>query len=86
MRRAKIISIQIKEGGAGLLHATSPQMRELFVSGRSIDAVKAAVPSVIEAIFEAHGEAVRVIEADDDDTCLPMPWVIVPQDQSKVHC
>lgn len=85
MRRAKIISVQITEGSGGLLHATSPQMRELFVSGRSIDAVKSAVPGVIEAIFEAHGESVRVVEADDD-IALPMPWVILRQERHTTHC
>ena len=86
MTRAKIISIEIETGDAGLFHATSPQMGELFVSGESVEEVLDAVPAVIEAIYKAHGKEVSALPADNDDVNIPMPWVILSGDQAVVSC
>ena len=90
MGRAKIISVEVRRGTAGLLHATSPQMRELYVAAGSLDDLRKSILASIEAIFAAHGEAVSVIEAEPKDALvgveaeradagLEMPWVIVPK-------
>lgn len=44
------ITINVERGEAGLLHATSPEMRDLFVSGETLGEIKKAVPAVIAAI------------------------------------
>ena len=77
MTKAKIISVEITKGEAGLLHAMSPQMSELFVSGESKEELIEAVPEVIRAIYKAHGKDVTVLEAESSDTPIPMPWVIL---------
>lgn len=78
MDRAKIISVTVEPGKSGLLHATSPQMRELLVSGDTLEELNIAIPDVIKAIFDAHGHSVSVIKADDGGIGIPMPWVVVP--------
>jgi len=47
------MEIRIERGGAGLFHATSPQMPELFVSGETVEEIREAVPVVVDAILEA---------------------------------
>lgn len=86
MNRAKIITVRIEAGDAGLLHATSPEMGELFVSGESVEEIHEAVPEVIKAIFAAHGKSVSVYEADADDLELPMPWVILANGDHHASC
>ena len=79
MDRARIISVNVEAGEAGLLHATSAQMKELLVSGESIEEIREALPAVIRAIFDSHGETVQVLEVENNDVGIPMPWVIVPK-------
>lgn len=88
MQRAKIIGLVIETGEEGLLHATSPDMRELFVSARSVEELKRTVPAVIEAIYDAHGEAVRVLEADGARGAAQdaSPWVVVPKVATELAC
>ncbi|WP_425081276.1 hypothetical protein [Ruegeria arenilitoris] len=87
MSRAKIITIEIEHGDAGLLHATSPQVRELFVSRKTVDEIKQAVPVLIKAIFENRGEDVSVVEADEDQGLdIPMPWVILQNSCGAARC
>jgi len=84
MDRARIISIVIEPGDAGLFHASSPEMQELFVSGRTIEDVKLAVPQVIEAIYRAHGTDVHVVEAEAGAE-LYAPWVVLPKEALAAH-
>jgi predicted RNase H-like HicB family nuclease len=86
MKRAKIVGVVIEKGDAGLFHATSPDLRGLFVSGESIEEVKSAVPLVIEALFDAQGESVRVIEAEDHGKATPAPWVVLPKASVELAC
>lgn len=83
MRKARIIDVVIERGGAGLYHATSPNLRGLLVSGETVEEVREAVPAVIEAIFDASGESVRAIEAVDD-TNRSSPWVVLPRAELAV--
>lgn len=78
MKLAKIINVVVEKVEGGMFFATSPQMRELMVSGTTESEVHEAVPQVIREIFDAHGQSVAVIEAEKDNEDLPMPWVIVP--------
>ena len=79
MRRAKIIGVIIEKGDAGLYHATSPDMKDLLVSGETVEDVKEAVPAVIAAIYEAYGENVNVVEAEERaESNSPFPWVVLP--------
>lgn len=74
---AKIVTIEVSQGDAGLLHATSPEVKELFVSGETIAEVTEAVPVVLTAIYAAHGVRVTVVEAEANDLDLPAPWVVL---------
>ena len=77
MMRAKIIHVDISEGEKGLFYATSPEIKELFVGAKTHEEAKESVPRVIEAIFQARGESVRVLDVDDAEMQMPRPWVIV---------
>ena len=77
MNQAKIISVEIESGEAGLFHATSPQLQELFVSGESEDEVLNAVPDVIATIFSLKGEDVAAYPVEQENVAIPEPWVIV---------
>ena len=57
---ARTIQIEIKAGKAGLFHATSPQVRGLFVSGRTVEGLKSAVPDVLHEMLRASGESTDV--------------------------
>lgn len=52
--------IVIGKGEAGLFHATSPDMRSLFVSGTSEDEVLKAAPIIADAIRQVERESRRV--------------------------
>lgn len=78
MSKATIVSIQVETGDTGALYATSEQMREVFVSGETLDELKEAIPVVIEAIFDAKGERVQVMEATSPFCGEQFPFVIVP--------
>lgn len=45
------ITINVEAGEAGLFHATSPQMRELFVTGTSVVETIAKIPEPLEALW-----------------------------------
>ena len=62
--RAKIIEIDVEQNPSGLMHATSRSMRELLVSGHSMDELFSDIPIVISEIYSAHGHAVDVFEAE----------------------
>lgn len=85
MSKAQIISVEITNGEGGLLHATSPDMTELLVTGESMDELRSAVPIVIEEICRAHGRSVTVVEAENGRDRIPMPWVIMPSTE-RVAC
>lgn len=76
MKKAKIVNIKVERGDAGLYYATSPQLKELFVSGETEGELYAAVPTLIEALFAAKGMVVSVIEAEPDPVA-PQPWVVL---------
>lgn len=80
MSRAHIVMINVEAGDAGLYHATSPQMKELFISRESVEELLEAVPHMIREIYDLKGEIVTVIPTDDDDPARSVPWVVLPQD------
>lgn len=53
---SRTITVEVSQGVAGLLHATSPEMKELFVSGETQAELREAVPHIVPAIIEARGE------------------------------
>lgn len=85
MGRAKIISVDITDAGDGSLRATSRQMEGLFIHGESEEELREVLPAVLEAMFRAVGETVRVVAADSDFG-IPMPWVVLPKDADRVPC
>lgn len=61
----------------GLFVATSPDLKGMLVAERSLDALKAAIPSEVADLFAACGVEVVVSEVDDEQ-CDLTPWVAVP--------
>lgn len=68
-----MVSIVVEVGEAGLLHATSPQIPELLVTGTSMDELRLAVPEVVEALCSAQGQAVRVVAPEADGRQVSFP-------------
>lgn len=78
---AKLIDIEIKQGAAGLYHATSPQLNGLFVSGESEQELLEAAPVLIEALYSEQGRKVVVLATDNSNPKIPSPWVVVESSQ-----
>ena len=86
MRKAKIISVEVTDNGDGLFHATSPQIRELFVTGESAEQALERVPEAIEGLFALDGIDVCAVQADNDNLPIPQPWVIVDRETQATSC
>lgn len=58
----KTIKIEMKEGKAGLVYGTSPDLKGLFIAKRDRTQVLKNVPRVIAALYHASGvETVDVL-------------------------
>ena len=79
MPKAHIVTVNV-EAGDGLYHATSPEMKELFISLETVEEVLDAVPHLIRAIYDIRGEDVTVLATDDENTTRAVPWVVLSQD------
>ena len=84
----KIVNIDVKEGDAGLLYATSKEVPGLLVAHEDLDALLAAVPGVIEEMHSLSGKNVRVLEIErTGDEKRSYPWAMVPEsDIEKRAC
>ena len=75
--KARIIRVAIRDGDHGLIVATSPDLKGLYVVGRSRSALHDELPLAIEALFAAKGTPVGVHELEDAEPDV-LPWVAVP--------
>ena len=75
--KAKIVRIKIERESDGLFVATSPDLRGLLVAEQTQEALTAAIPVAIEAMYAACETPVKVTMVDRDEDGY-QPWVAVP--------
>ncbi|MCB2117914.1 MAG: hypothetical protein R3D85_16420 [Paracoccaceae bacterium] len=86
MTKARIVRLAIETMPTGMLFATSPDMKELQVSGRTAKGLCEVTKNAIAAIYEARGEAVEVIEAQADEAISPAWVVLLKSDPQLTAC
>jgi hypothetical protein len=81
---AKIIKVQVKQGRAGLLYATSSQLKGLLVAQPNRAALEAEVPAAILEMFAAGGEQVVVgrVEGKEEASAEPS-FVAIPAELAR---
>jgi hypothetical protein len=70
---AKIIKVQVRQGHAGLLYATSSQLRGLLVAQPNRAALEAEVPAAIREMLAAGGEQVVVSRVEGKEEASAEP-------------
>ena len=80
--KARIVRVKIDQGSAGLFYATSPDLRGLLVTGKTLPELRERIPVAITQLFEALDWHCTVIDAEggDDAQAAPMlqPWIAIP--------
>ena len=74
--KARIVHITCEEGKAGLLYASSPDLRGLLVAEQTVDALRQAIPRAIRDLYAAMGVEVVVSPVDEPDE--GRTWVAIP--------
>ncbi len=82
--RARLVRVRVRQGEAGLLFATSPDLRGLLVAERTAEELEVAIPQAVTDLYAACGEAVVVsrmatTDAHDDDEA----WVAFPAEIAR---
>lgn len=72
---AKIIRIEYKQGASGLIFATSPDLKGVLGSERTMEELEQTISEAIIQLYAASGEKVGAVKVDDQDA-----WVAVPVD------
>ena len=67
----KLYTVCIRQGESGLLFARCDDLPGFHLAERTVDALRAAAPCVIETLLEAQGIHVRVNALDGQDM-----WVL----------
>ncbi len=75
--KAKIVHITVEKDESGLLFATSVDLKGLLVAKPTREALEAAIPVAITALYKACGVSVVVTMVEDGEEELS-PWVAVP--------
>jgi hypothetical protein len=82
--KPKIVRIKIERGDTGLMYATSPDLKGLFVADRTLEDVERAIPKTIAAIFAARGIRVIVTKGSSDVGSY-IPWLAAPTEDAKAN-
>jgi hypothetical protein len=83
-KTARIVRVKLEKGDAGLLFATSPDLKGFLVAERTEDALARAIPVAIAELYEACGMQVIVTRADDiPDNPRLQPWVAMPAEIAR---
>lgn len=83
----KIVRIQYVTGNAGLIYATSPDLRGLVVARASVEELAKAVPEAICKLYEACGVQVIVARLEPDRMCedeQQESWVAFPAELARI--
>jgi hypothetical protein len=75
--KARIVHVTCERGKAGLLYASSPDLRGLLVAEDTADALRKAIPTAIRDLYAAMGVEV-VVSPVDDPTDEGRTWVAFP--------
>lgn len=81
--KPKIVRIEYKKGDAGLLFATSPDLKGLFVTERAMDAFERSIPAAIKDLYAACGVNVVVGMAEQIDQDSRPPWIAFPAELAR---
>lgn len=76
MTKAHVIRLVIEHSMAGMVFASSPDVRELNVAGHTVEGAKEAAALAIAALYEMRGETVDVHELEADDGAGPRLVVV----------
>jgi hypothetical protein len=79
MPKARLVRIKCEKGKAGLLYATSPDLRCLLVAEATTEALREAIPRAIRDMYAASGVEVLVSpleEPQDGETWVALPAAI----------
>lgn len=64
MTKLTTIDVEITRESERMIYATSPQLRQLYISGSDEAKVLATVPAAIEVIYEGQGTRVRAVPGE----------------------
>ena len=81
--KAKIVRIKIEQGDAGLLFATSPEIKGLLVAEETAEALAREIPKAIRDMYAVCGVEVVVSPVEDDEDGDLQPWVAVPAELAR---
>ena len=79
---ARMITITVREGSAGLFYATSIEEPSFFLCVATREQLLEAVPLALEDFFRSKNQNVAAIPANPADR-QALPWAIVPRDLLK---
>jgi hypothetical protein len=82
--KAKVVRVKVEMGKAGLLYATSPDLRGLLVAEPTLEALQASIPTAVADLYAACGAdvVVTMLDSQSDDDGLT-PWVAFPADVAR---
>lgn len=80
---AKIIHVEYKQGKSGLIFATSPDLKGLLVSERTMAALEASIPAAIVDLYAACGVQVVVTKVEEEEHGGLTPWVAFPAELAR---
>jgi hypothetical protein len=80
---AKIVRVEYKKGQSGLIFATSPDLKGLLVSERTIGELDKSIPDAITDLYAACGEKVFVTRVDEKERDGLTPWVAFPAEIAR---
>ena len=75
--RPRIVRVEREKGKAGLLYATSPDLKGFLVAEKTSEALEKAIPLAIKDLYAACGVEVIVSPADELPEHREM-WVAFP--------
>jgi hypothetical protein len=76
--KAQLIRIKIERGKSGLLFATSPDLKGLYVGKRTVEELEQAIPEIIAELYAACDVHVVVTKVEDSTHGDASPWVAIP--------
>jgi hypothetical protein len=80
---AKIVHVQYKNSPSGLIFATSPELKGLVVSERTMEALEDSISAAIVDLYAACGEKVVVTKIEDEGHGDLTPWVAFPAELAR---
>lgn len=81
--KPKIVRVTVEQGKAGLLFATSPDLKGLLVAKRTIEALEEAIPSAVADLYAACGVEVIVTRAEKAQGEVSPPWIAFPAELAR---